>query len=69
MINSKVLLSYILNWFFFSVIVAVTFLIGRDARRRGLSWPATILWILVSIFLFLLAWACTSSSEDDRRVG
>ncbi len=52
MIDPKVLLCYILNWFFLSVIVAVAFLVGRDARRRGLSWRATILWVLVSIFLF-----------------
>lgn len=52
MIDPKVFLFYILNWFLFSVIVAVAFLVGRDARTRGLYWPATTLWVLVSIFTF-----------------
>ena len=52
MIDPGVLSSHILNFFVLALIFAVPLLIGRDARKRGLSWIDTLIWILASLVLF-----------------
>ncbi len=52
MVDSKVMLAHVLNWLIIIVIVTVALLVGRDARKKGRSWTGTIVWVLVSIFLF-----------------
>jgi len=47
------MLAQIANWLILAaIIIAVCFLVGRDARRRGHSWPATIAWAYVSVSTF-----------------
>jgi len=50
--GDSVTLAYLLNWFILIVIVTVPILVGVDARKRGLSWTDTMVWVLVSTFLF-----------------
>ena len=52
MIDSKVMLAYVLNWLIIVVVLTVALLIGRDARKRRLSWTNTMVWVLASVFLF-----------------
>jgi len=40
------------NWLILAIDIVVALLVGRDARRRGLSWPYTIMWVAISFFLF-----------------
>lgn len=52
-VDSQTMLFQVLNWLILVVtILAVPYLVGRDARARGLSWPATLGWVLGSVFLF-----------------
>lgn len=52
MIDSKVMLAYVLNWLIIFVVIMVALLVGRDARKKGHSWTGTMVWVLVSICLF-----------------
>lgn len=46
-------LAQAVNYVILAAIVAVSvWFVGRDARRRGLPWPATAGWTAISIFTF-----------------
>jgi len=52
-VNPNILLAQIVNWLILAVIIAVSvYFVGRDTRRRELSWPETVAWVSVSIVTF-----------------
>ncbi len=53
-IDPAVLLAAVVNSLLAAVGVGAITLVGRDARRRGLSWAGTLGWVLVALFLFPL---------------
>jgi uncharacterized membrane protein len=46
------MLAQLINWLILAIDIVVTLLVGRDARRRGLGWPYTIMWVAISFCLF-----------------
>lgn len=51
-LNSGVNLAYLVNWFIMAAIVVVAAYVGRDARKRSYSWPETMAWVAISVFIF-----------------
>ena len=52
-IHLPTLIAQIINWFILVAIIAVSvYFVGRDARKRGHSWPETAAWTLVSAATF-----------------
>lgn len=71
-ISSATLWAWILNWVILATIIAVSvYFVGRDTRRRALSWPETIAWVVVSVatfpigfgLYFLLRWRSLRKHE------
>jgi len=53
LINLPTIAAQILNWLILAAIVTVSIcFVGRDARRRELSWPETVAWTLISMVTF-----------------
>ena len=45
--------AQIINWLILAAIIAVSiYFVGRDAWKRGRSWPETAVWTLVSAATF-----------------
>jgi hypothetical protein len=70
-IDSGVMLAQMANWLILTIDIVVAFLVGWDARRRGLSWLYTIMWVAVSFFLFpigtgLYFWVGRPRSREVR---
>jgi len=51
--NLSILTAQIINFLILAVIIAVSvYFVGRDTKRRELSWPETVAWVTISIFTF-----------------
>ena len=51
--NLATLLAQTINFSILAAILALSlWFVGRDARKRGLSWLETIAWTAISIFTF-----------------
>jgi len=51
--NPEIVLAQVVNWLILaSVIAASVYFVGQDTRRRALSWPETLAWVVVSIITF-----------------
>jgi len=49
----SVQLAQVVNWVILATIIAVSvYFVGRDTRRRTLSWPETVAWVVVSVATF-----------------
>jgi threonine/homoserine/homoserine lactone efflux protein len=49
----SVQLAQVVNWVILATIIAVSvYFVGLDTRRRALSWPETVAWVLVSAATF-----------------
>ena len=52
-ISLPTLIAQIINWLILAAIIAVSvYFVGRDAWKRGRSWPETAAWTLVSVAIF-----------------
>jgi Mn2+/Fe2+ NRAMP family transporter len=51
--NLPVLAAQIINWLILAVIIAVSiYFVGWDSRKRQMSWPETVAWVVVSVATF-----------------
>ncbi len=51
-ISAPVLLAQIWNFLILAALVVAAFLVGRDAREKGLSWLESITWGALTLFIF-----------------
>ena len=50
--NTGIMLAQMMNCIIQSLDMATAYLVGQDARNKGIAWSQTLMWSLISLLFF-----------------